>query len=510
MPSPPAGGLTALVAALLAGSLTVPAPRPPDASPGVRPQAAPMGGLSETAPVPDRAALAARLAGPLSDRVLGNPAALVVDATTGRVLFDRAAMVPGTPASTLKTAVAAAALVTFAPDRRLRTVVLHDPAGGGTLWLVGAGDPTLTAAPPPAAPPPAAPPTGAYPVPAGLVDLAGKVRAAGITTVSRVIGDGSLFVGPATAPGWHDGYITSGNVTPVSGLEVDGGRPAPGAAGPRSATPDAAAATAFAAALRDAGVTVESTGTGRARPGARRVAAAESPPVPVLVERMLQVSDNDLAESLGRLVARERGLPASFAGASRAVLDVLAELGVPTGGARLADVSGLSVDDRIAPATLVALLRTATLSGHENLRTLLASLPVAGFSGTLDDRFGSPDASAAAGAVRAKTGSLRTVTSLAGQVVDADGRLLLFAFLAPVTDGGATRTALDRVAVALAGCGCSAARPAAVPSAAVPSAAGTPSRPLAATPSRPPAATPSRPPFPPLPPEESGSGPPPH
>jgi D-alanyl-D-alanine carboxypeptidase/D-alanyl-D-alanine-endopeptidase (penicillin-binding protein 4) len=508
-----------LVAALLAGSLTVPAPRPPDASPGVRPQAAPMDGLPETAPVPDRTALAARLAGPLSDPVLGNPAALVVDAVTGRVLFDRAARVPGTPASTLKTAVAAAALVTFAPDARLRTVVRHDPAAGGTLWLVGAGDPTLTAAPPPAAttPPaggapagvpapgaPAAESAGAYPAQAGLADLAGQVRAAGITAVSRVFGDGSLFVGPATASGWHDGYITSGNVTPVSGLEVDGGRPAPDARGARSAAPDAAAATAFAAALREAGVRVAGTGTGRSRPGARRVAAAESPPVPALVERMLQQSDNDLAESLGRLVARERGLPASFAGAARAVLDVLAELGVPTGGARLADVSGLSVDDRIAPATLVALLRTAALPGHENLRTLLASLPVAGFSGTLDDRFGSPDASPAAGAVRAKTGSLRTATSLAGQVVDADGRLLLFAFLAPVADGGATRTALDRVAVALAGCGCPAARPAVPPAARVPPAAAT------VTPSRTPAGRPSRPAFPPLPPEAAASVPPPH
>jgi D-alanyl-D-alanine carboxypeptidase/D-alanyl-D-alanine-endopeptidase (penicillin-binding protein 4) len=47
------------------------------------------------------------------------------------------------------------------------------------------------------------------------------------------------------------------------------------------------------------------------------------------------------------------------------------------------------------------------------------------------------------------------VTSLVGQVVDADQRLLLFAFLAPVEEGGQTRAGLDRVAVALAGCGCS-------------------------------------------------------
>jgi D-alanyl-D-alanine carboxypeptidase/D-alanyl-D-alanine-endopeptidase (penicillin-binding protein 4) len=94
------------------------------------------------------------------------------------------------------------------------------------------------------------------------------------------------------------------------------------------------------------------------------------------------------------------------------------------------------------------------LPGHPALRTLLTGLPVAGFTGTLMGRYDSADTSAGAGDVRAKTGSLRTVTSLAGQLVDADGRLLLFAFFAPVEEAGATRAALDRVAAALASCGC--------------------------------------------------------
>ncbi len=262
----------------------------------------------------------------------------------------------------------------------------------------------------------------------------------------------------------------------MSALEVDGGRPTPGSTGPRTTTPDLAAVNAFAAALRRAGVQVASTavgampagsgsgsrpaGSGPDNPGSggsggpRQVAAVHSPPIPLLVERMLTYSDNDLAESLGRLVAHTRGLPASFDGATRAVLDVLRELGVPTAGANLADTSGLSTSNQIAPATLVALLRTAVLPGHPALRTLLTGLPVAGFSGTLNDRYGSPDTRAGAGDVRAKTGSLRIVTSLAGQVVDTNGRLLLFGFFAPVEEAGATRAALDQVAVALASCGC--------------------------------------------------------
>ncbi len=488
------GGLTAIAGALLAGHLSVPPTNSPSVAPDPRPAAAPFAPLDPAVRVADPAAVSSRLARPLANPALGNPVGLVVDALSGTMLLDRGSSTAVAPASTLKTVIAAAALTTFDARATLTTRVFRTPpastepagtepastedtgtarvsdpaapAGGGTLWLVGAGDPTLTAATGPAG----------YPSLARLSDLATQVRAAGITQVDRLVGDGTLFTGPSTATGWRDGYVTDGNITPVSALEVDGGRPTPGSTGPRTTTPDLAAVNAFAAALRRAGVQVASTavgampagsgsgsrpaGSGPDNPGSggsggpRQVAAVHSPPIPLLVERMLTYSDNDLAESLGRLVAHTRGLPASFDGATRAVLDVLRELGVPTAGANLADTSGLSTSNQIAPATLVALLRTAVLPGHPALRTLLTGLPVAGFSGTLNDRYGSPDTRAGAGDVRAKTGSLRIVTSLAGQVVDTNGRLLLFGFFAPVEEAGATRAALDQVAVALASCGC--------------------------------------------------------
>ncbi|CAO5257074.1 D-alanyl-D-alanine carboxypeptidase/D-alanyl-D-alanine endopeptidase [Frankia sp. AgKG'84/4] len=448
------GALTALAGALLAGSLAAgPAAGHPPASLGTATPGSArtiLPGLDAAAPTPSPAALAAQLAGPLQDPGLAGPAAYVVDALTGKVLLDIRGRTPATPASTLKTAVATAALATF-PDARLRTTVVYSPptgaaatAPGGTLWLVGAGDPTLTAA---------ARPDG-YPTPARLADLVHQVRAAGITSVSRVIGDGSLFTGPDRAPGWRDNYVTDGDVAPVSALELDAGRAAPGATGARAADPAAAATAVFGGALRMAGIAVGSVGTGPAQPSAHQVAAVDSPPVRVLVRKMLSESDNDLAESLGRLVARHRGLPASFAGAVRAVTGTLAELGLPTAGASLYDVSGLSTSDLIEPATLIAVLRAAVLPVRPALRDLLTGLPVAGFSGTLGDRFTSGDTAAGAGEVRAKTGTLRNVSSLAGQVVDADGRLLLFAFLSPAEEVSGTKAALDRIATALARCGC--------------------------------------------------------
>ncbi|WP_066065181.1 D-alanyl-D-alanine carboxypeptidase/D-alanyl-D-alanine-endopeptidase [Frankia sp. EI5c] len=449
------GGLTALAGALLAGSLsptaapTQPAPGPTSA--GTRVESSALPGLDPDAPRAEPAAVAARLAGPLSDPVLGSPAALVVDALTGQVLFTQRATEPTAPASTIKIATATAALTVLDPAAELVTRAVYlPPAGGaanapgGTLWLVGGGDPTLTAATGPVGYPPAA----------RLSDLAEQVHHAGITAVGTLIGDGTAYAGPAMAAGWREGYVTDGNVTPVSALSVDAGRSAPGAAGARTLTPDAAAAGAFAAALHTAGVSVGAVSTGRADPGAHEVAAVRSPTVEVLVERMLTDSDNDLAESLGRQVALARGLPATFDGAAQGVLGALRDAGIPTDGAVLRDTSGLSVDNRITPAALVAALRTAVMPGQPALRTVLSGLPVAGFTGTLGDRYGAGETSAAAGVVRAKTGTLRIVTSLAGLVTDADGRLLLFGLFAPVEEHGLTRMALDRVATALASCGC--------------------------------------------------------
>ncbi|MBX9364500.1 D-alanyl-D-alanine carboxypeptidase, partial [Streptomyces sp. WAC04114] len=80
-------------------------------------------------------------------------------------------------------------------------------------------------------------------------------------------------------------------------------------------------------------------------------------------------------------------------------------------------------------------------------------LPVAGFTGTLTSRY----TDGASGVVRAKTGTLSGVHTLAGTLVDEDGRLLAFAFMANGTDGilpTTTQKALDRIATALAACGC--------------------------------------------------------
>jgi D-alanyl-D-alanine carboxypeptidase/D-alanyl-D-alanine-endopeptidase (penicillin-binding protein 4) len=162
-----------------------------------------------------------------------------------------------------------------------------------------------------------------------------------------------------------------------------------------------------------------------------------------------------MAEALARQVAIARGRPASFSGAAQAVTDELGRLGI-TDGVRLSDNSGLSTHNRISPAALAKVLSIAASRGHDKLRAVLTGLPIGGFSGTLAHRYTSGMSAGAAGDVRAKTGTLNGVSTLAGVAYDADGRLLVYAFMAGKFGGGlpAAELALDRLAATVAGCGC--------------------------------------------------------
>jgi D-alanyl-D-alanine carboxypeptidase/D-alanyl-D-alanine-endopeptidase (penicillin-binding protein 4) len=391
---------------------------------------------------PDPADLATALGRRLHSAALGTTAALVIDGTTGKQLFAQHAGIALPPASTVKLLTAAAALTTLSNQEPLTTGVVRF---GRTLYLVGGGDVTLTARP-----------RAGYPEPATLSDLATQSVAA-LTGVGpmRLRYDAAGWFGPVLARGWSPTYLSSGNISRLSPLELDEARLAKGATTPRAPDPARQAALAFRRALVARGAAVRGRVVAASAPAAGLgIAAVESPSIPALVQRMLTDSDNDLAEALGREVARQLGQPATFAGAAAAVTAAIRRLDVPSRGLRLYDASGLSRDDRVTPRTLVAVLLLA-VRGSPTLAPLLAGLPVAGFTGTLADRFRHRVTGPAAGRVRAKTGTLAGVNALAGQVVDADGRLLVYAFLASqVPSPSAGEHALDRLASTVAACGC--------------------------------------------------------
>jgi D-alanyl-D-alanine carboxypeptidase/D-alanyl-D-alanine-endopeptidase (penicillin-binding protein 4) len=257
--------------------------------------------------------------------------------------------------------------------------------------------------------------------------------------------------------GWLPNYVTEGDITPPSALELDEGRLDPtNLDSERTPTPTAQAAAAFASLLKADGVHVKGqVKPETAPPTAQAVANVQSPPLSQLVQRMLTVSDNDLAEALGRAVARHDDADPSFVGAATSVTSGLKAFGVAPELVSLDDTSGLSHDDRVAPQALIDVLRAATSAQHPALRSIIEGLPIGGLTGTLSDRYRDQADRGGAGVVRAKTGTLTSVNTLAGTVVDHDGRLLMFALMASNAGNPAqTLAAIDGAAATLAECGC--------------------------------------------------------
>lgn len=388
------------------------------------------------APEPAPAAVRATLAGPVTAPGLGpRLRAEVLDAGAGTVLYDRGGTAPAPPASTAKLLTAAALLAVHRASDRITTRVVA--GSGGALVLVGGGDPTLTGAPNGK--------PGAYPQAARLSDLAAQLKG---RKPSQIVVDDALFTGPSISPAWAPEDVPSDYGAAITAVLTDGGRASPDAA-IRSAAPDLAAGHELAALLGRPSLPVV---RGSAPAGAATLASVESAPYSVLIEQMLEESDNVIAECLARQVALAEHRPASFTGSAAAIRTVLAGLGVDP-GAGMVDGSGLAVRDRLSTATLARVLRLVVRDTR--LHALLAGLPVAAWAGTLDTRYLGGAARSGAGVVRAKTGTLTGVSSLAGLVHDRSGRLLIFALIAdraPSTP--AADSALDLIAARLAGCGC--------------------------------------------------------
>lgn len=148
-----------------------------------------------------------------------------------------------------------------------------------------------------------------------------------------------------------------------------------------------------------------------------------SGPLSEALTRMLKSSDNQVAETLLRTLGTLDGDGSAEAGLG-VVEGTLAGWGVDPDAVSMADGSGMSRYNEVAPAALARLLRrTSQLPGF---KIFVDALPIASVDGTLSGRFRS---TAATRTVRAKTGSLAGVRALAGFAVDGDGETLVFTLL---------------------------------------------------------------------------------
>ncbi len=425
---------------------------------------------------------------------------------SGRTLYALNAGQAFRPASTLKLVTTAAALDAYGEAARLRTTV--ETAGRldglgrvlGDVYLVGRGDPSLSARFSPGRP------TAAF------EELAEALVSAGVRRVEgRLIGHEGAFAGErrGTDWTWEDlvwGYgaevsalsygdnsvelrlapgeragdpaildlvppttfvaVTSAVTTGAAGtaedlrLEKDAGAnrfrllgllPIAGGWSGRVAVEDPAlfAATAFAAVLESKGIrVVGGVGTTRAAlpPGARVLAVHDGVPMAELVRAVNKESQNLYAEMLLRLVGLKQKGEGSVEKGHEAVADFLRRLGVPAEDWVMSDGSGLARTDVITPRGLAGLL--VAMDAHPAAAAFRASLPVAGVDGTLEKRLGGTPA---AGRVMAKTGTLSLANALAGYATTLRGERLAFAVFVnnPAHRGREALAAIDAMALAL-------------------------------------------------------------
>lgn len=346
---------------------------------------------------------------------------MVADGAT--VLFERNPDLGVIPASTMKLLTGAAVLARIDPQSRLSTPVLAAarPDGNGVvagdLWLVGGGDPVL----------------GTLPYRASfrrqprlitaIEVLADRLVASGVRHVTgRVVGDDGRYERRRYLPSWPARYISGNETGPLSSLSVNDAfqrwwpRKVP------FGDPAAGAASVLNELLRQRGVRVDGPPASGSFPkGAVELAAVASPTMTELVNQMLVDSDNSTAE----LLLRELGLRVLGTGTTdagrRVVVDTLKRMGLPMEGVRVVDASGLDRGNRVTCRFLVSLLQQAPT------RDLTAKgLPVAAQTGTLYRRF---LATPVAGHLRAKTGTIRSVSGLAGYADGAGDRPLTFAYI---------------------------------------------------------------------------------
>ena len=354
----------------------------------------------------------------------GYSGALAVDLVSGRTIYARQAGTRRMPASVQKLYTSATALRRLGPTARLSTEVLAEgpPVPGGVvdgdLYLRGGGDPTFGTA--------------------AAARLARKVAGAGIVAVTgRVRGDESAFDRFRGVP--SSGFALTSEVGPLSALSFNRGL-----SGRRSPAwqrrPARFAAASFSRQLRRAGVDVRRrAATGTTPEDAAPVTEARSLPVAGLLRLMNPPSDNFIAETFVKLLGARFGAAGSTAAGAAVVRKELAELDISP---RVVDGSGLSRSDRTSPQEVVRLLRE--LGGDASFT---GSLAVAGRSGTLATRM---RGSVAQDRCRAKTGTLRDVSALAGYCTTTAGDQVAFAFLMNYVNPYGARLLQDRMVGALA------------------------------------------------------------
>ncbi|MEG4861085.1 D-alanyl-D-alanine carboxypeptidase/D-alanyl-D-alanine-endopeptidase [Microcoleus sp. K1-B1] len=183
----------------------------------------------------------------------------------------------------------------------------------------------------------------------------------------------------------------------------------------------------------------------------QELATVESPPLAELVRETNRISNNLYAEVLLRLLGKvtdKMPVPQEDTGESglKELKAVLTQLGVNPNSYILADGSGLSRHNLITPEALVQTLRLMANSPAASIYR--QSLPIAGESGTLKNRFNTTPNRVI---MQAKTGTMSGVSALSGYIEVPNYEPLVFSIIVNQSDLSTAkmRSATDEIVLLL-------------------------------------------------------------
>jgi D-alanyl-D-alanine carboxypeptidase/D-alanyl-D-alanine-endopeptidase (penicillin-binding protein 4) len=470
------GRILLVGAAVLAVTVGVaPGQRRAEAGPRVEP-VAPGGGASE------RALERARLREELKELVKRPPLAgarvgvHVVSLDTGEVVFAAEERELLNPASNVKLVTSAAVLARLGPEFRFTTEFSCAPAlakgSCETLYVKGKGDPSLHTE--------------------RLYGIAGELLHRGVRQVKNIVVDDTYFDEQRDGPGWDQERTDKPYLAPAGALSVNQNAVAIYVSAGESErakarvelepasdffkienevvtarrksrrrvtlvslpdgrqqrivvsgrlpvgretsvfykkihNPPMYAGETLKAVLKERGIAVKGpVSAGAVPPGAAAMFTSYSRPLAEIVRELNKFSSNFIAEQLLKTLGAElRGAPGSWAKGVDAVEEYLAELGIPRGSYVMKNGSGLNDVNRFSAAQMTAVL-AAVYDKSGYFPEYAASLGVAARDGTVRSRL---EGTAAAGRLRAKTGTLENVTALSGYVRLASGESYAYSIL---------------------------------------------------------------------------------
>lgn len=393
----------------------------------------------------------------------------------GDILYNRNDRSFFVPASTSKVLTAEAALLFLGPNfkfatRFVNTGLLQGPQLNGNLYLVNSGDPTLTY----------------Y----DLAELTMKLKARGVQQIhGNLYIDNTAYDNDTTGPGWLDKDRKYCYGAPISASIINhnclsfsvhpgssSGMPARIITDPRAyyarinnavvttsktshtcyVKMDQRGGSGYIAISGCLGKNQQTGGTsvisdsfqyqkammqellirfgirldgeilpGKVSSGFTELARHESKPLRLMIADMLKMSDNVIAGSLFKKIGEVYSKrPGSWNRGSLAVARILqAQAAVDVWHLSLIDGSGLSRYNQITPAQLLRVLEFTFHNTTTNY-PFISSLPIAGVDGTLKRRLKN-----IAWKVRAKTGTMQGVVSLAGYAMTQDKEPVAFVIM---------------------------------------------------------------------------------